>query len=109
MIFTRSLSLKSKLLTNPFKRDSACGVVYKVTCSCCENYFGVTGTTLGERIKEHQVDVNNEKSVKKMTGLSQHVRESRHTPNWKEIEILSKENNIVKRKLKESVAISQEN
>ena len=43
-----------------------------------------------------------------MTGLSQHVRESRHTPNWKEIEILSKENNIVKRKLKESVAISQE-
>ena len=44
-----------------------------------------------------------------MTGLSQHVRESRHTPNWKEIKILSKENNIVKRKLKESVAISQEN
>ena len=25
-----------------------------------------------------------------MTGLSQHVRESRRTPNWKEIEILSK-------------------
>ena len=42
-------------------------------------------------------------SVKK--GL---VCESRHTPNWKEVEILAKENNIVKRKFKESVAISQE-
>ena len=65
MIFTRFLSLRSKLLTNPFKRDSACGGVYKVTCFCCKNYFRETGTTLGERIKEHQVDVNNEKSVKK--------------------------------------------
>ena len=37
-----------------------------------------------------------------MTGLSQHLRESRHTPNWEDIEILAKENNIVKRKLKES-------
>ena len=37
-----------------------------------------------------------------MTGLSQHPRESRHTPNWEDIEILAKENNIVKRKLKES-------
>ena len=65
VMFTRSLSLKSKLLTNSFKKDSACGVVYKVTCSCCKNYFGETGTTLGERIKEHQVEVNNETSVKK--------------------------------------------
>ena len=40
--------------------------------------------------------------------LSQHLRESRHTSNWKEVEILAKENNIVKRKFKESVAISQE-
>ena len=32
----------------------------------------------------------------------------RRTPNWKKVEILAKENNIVKRKFKESVAISQE-
>ena len=63
MIFTRSLSLKSKLQTNPFKSDSACGVVCKVTCSCCKKYFGETGKTIEERIKEHQADVNNEKSV----------------------------------------------
>ena len=38
-----------------------------------------------ERIKEHQADVNNEKSVEKITGLSQYLRESRHTPNWIEL------------------------
>ena len=54
------------------------------------------------------MDVNNEKSVEKITGLSQYLRESRHTTNWREVEILAKENNIVKRKFKESVAISQE-
>ena len=108
MIFTRSLSLKSKLQTNTFKSDSACGVVYKVTCSCCKKYFGETGRTIEERIKEHQADVNNEKSVEKITGLSQHLRESGHAPNWKEVETLAKENNIVKQKLKESAAISQE-
>ena len=87
MIFTRTSSLKSKLRTNPFKSDSACGVVYKVTCPCCKKYFGESGRTIEETIKEHQVDVNNQKSVEKITGLSQHLRESRHTPNWKEEEI----------------------
>ena len=48
------------------------------------------------------------KSVEKLTGLSQHLRESWHTPNWKEVEILPKENNNVKQKFKESVAISEE-
>ena len=108
VIFTRSLSLKSKLRTNPVKSDSACGVVYKGTCSCCQKYAGETGRTIEKRIKEHQTNVNNEKSVEKITGLSQHLRESRHTPNWKEVEILAKENNIVRQKFKESVAILQE-
>ena len=87
VICTRTSSLKSKLRTNPFKSDSACGVVYKVTCPCCKKYFGESGRTIEETIKEHQADVNNQKSVEKITGLSQHLRESRHTPNWKEEEI----------------------
>ena len=37
----------------------------------------------------------------------QNVRESGHTPNWEEVEILAKENNIVKRKFKESVTTMQ--
>ena len=65
--------------------------LYKLTYSRCKKYFGETGRTIEERIKEHQADVNNEKSVEEITGLSQHLRESRHTPNWKEVEILAKE------------------
>ena len=65
--FTRSLSLKWKLLTNHFKSGNACGVIYKVTCSCCKKYFGETGRIIEERIKEHQVHINNEKSVEKIT------------------------------------------
>ena len=108
VIFTRSLSLKSTLLRNPFKTNSVCGVVCNITYSCCKKYFGETGRTVEESIMEHQPDINNEKNVEKITGLSQHLRESRHTPNYIEVEIVAKENNIVKRKLKESVAISQE-
>ena len=87
-----------KVQTNLLKSDSACAIVYKVTCYFCKKYFGETGRTIEETIKEHQADVNNDESVEKIKGLSQHLRESRHTPNWKEVEILAKENNIVKRK-----------
>ena len=80
------------------KSDSACAIVYKVTCYFRKKYFGETGRTIEETIKEHQADVNNDESVEKIKGLSQHLRESRHTPNWKEVEILAKENNIVERK-----------
>ena len=108
VIFRRSLSLKSKLQTNPFKSDSTCGVVYKITCFCCKKYVGETGRTIEEMIKEHQADVNNKRRAEKITGLSQHLRESRHTSNWKELQILAEENKIVKGKFKESVAILQE-
>ena len=87
-----------KVQTNLLKSDSACAIVYKVTCYFRKKYFGETGRTIEETIKEHQADVNNDESVEKIKGLSQHLRESRHTPNWKEVEILAKENNIVKRK-----------
>ena len=75
-----------------------------VTCPFCNKCFGETGRIIEEQIKEHQAKVNNAK----ITGLSQHLNESRHTPNWKEVEIQGKENNIIKQKFKESVAILQE-
>ena len=37
-----------------------------------------------------------------------HLRENGHTPNWEKVEILAKENNTVKQKFQESVAITQE-
>ena len=65
MTFTRSLSLKPKLPTNPFKSCSTCGVVYKVACSWYKKYIGETVRTIVERIKEHRTEVNNEKKCRK--------------------------------------------
>ena len=78
--FTRSLSRKSKLPTNKhFKSCSTSRVLSKVTCSCYKEYIEETGTTIDERIKEHEADVNNDKSVEKILVLLQHLRESRNT------------------------------
>ena len=108
VVYTRSISLKSKVPTTPFKSCKLCGIVHKVTCSCYKKYIGETWRTLEEKIKEHQKDVNNNKNVEKITGLSKHLRESGHRPKWEETEIFTEEQHLVKRKFKESVAITQE-
>ena len=69
VIFTRSLSLNSKLPTNPFKTCSKCGVIYKITCSCYKKYIGETRIIIEVWIKEHQADVINE-YFRKVAGLS---------------------------------------
>ena len=79
VIFTRSLSLRSKLQANSFESDIVCGVVYKVTCSCCKKYLEETGGTIEERIKEHQADVNNEKSKKNDRSISTSQRKLTYT------------------------------
>ena len=69
VIFTRSLSLNSKLPTNPFKTCSKCGVIYKITCSCYKKYIGETRRIIEAWLKEHQTDVINE-YFRKVAGLS---------------------------------------
>ena len=84
-------------------------MLYKVTCSYLRKYIGETGRTLEKRMRKHQKDVSNKKILVKITGLSQHLRDTRHTPDGKEVEILAKENNIRKRQFKGSAAITREN
>ena len=76
-----------------------------VACSFCKKYIGEIRRTIEKRIKEHQTEVNNEKSAYKITALSQHLRESGNISNWQEVEILAKKN-FVKQKFKDSVAIT---
>ena len=46
-----------------------CGIIYKYKCQVCEDtYVGETGTSLGERIKEHQKSV--EKKTKRARSAS---------------------------------------
>ena len=47
-------------------------------------------------VKEHQPDEINQKSVENTTDLSQHLRENRHTPISRKVEVIAKENNVAK-------------
>lgn len=51
---------------------------------------------------EHQARCLMKRILEKVTGLS-HLRESGHKPDWKEVEIIAKENKIVKGKFKGKV------
>ena len=81
------------------------GVVYEIKCNDCNmKYIGETGRELSVRINEHKkggtktIDSN-------VSGLSQHIRNTKHEINWNDANVIDKENNMVKRKLKEAIKI----
>ena len=61
-----------------------------------------------ERMKEHKN--GREKSRKqKITGLSQHMKTTGHSPTWDDIRIIYKENNWQERKFKEPDRVTSHN
>ena len=98
--------MKSLLNIEEYDKWSSTGVIYKVNCQddCDKIYIGETGRTLEKRLKEHQADSKKLPS-ENMSGLSKHAIEVGHQPKWKEVNIICKENNIVKRKWKEAAFI----
>ncbi|XP_061389122.1 uncharacterized protein LOC133324293 [Musca vetustissima] len=85
-------------------------VVYEVICEgsktekCGKVYVGTTKRMLGVRMKEHQNDIN--KGTEK-TALSQHIKETGHTADFKNVRILDKAKNENKRYTLESLRIQQ--
>ena len=55
---------------------------------------------------EHRQDAEGE--VEKISGLSEHLRQTMHKANFDEVDILNKESNFIKRKFKEAIAIKKE-
>ena len=85
------------------------GVVYKVKCGDCENfYIGETGRKLRTRLREHEKDASSDKKEECISGLSKHAMESKHNIIYDSAEILHKERNFQKRKLKEAIAIKKQ-
>ena len=56
---------------------------------------------------EHRQDAEGE--VEKISGLSEHLRQTMHKANFDDVEILNKESNFFKRKFKEAIAIKKNN
>jgi hypothetical protein len=98
----RSLACRLKAKAERMEQKD---VVYSVKCTTCEKqYIGETGKTLQERLKRHQQDVRRGVMT---NGIFKHLLENEsHTVNWNDSQILDKESNWRKRRIKESVLIN---
>ena len=54
----------------------------------CSQYVGETGRSLETRMDEHRQDAEGE--VEKISGLSEHLRQTMHKANFDDVEILNK-------------------
>lgn len=77
-------------------------VVYKLDCSCNKSYIGQTKQYLKSRIDQHKRDIRNGNSN---TGLSEHVFETGHSIDWKNVKIIDREDNDHKRRFLEMAHI----
>ena len=67
-------------------------------------YIGETGRKLDIRLNEHK---NWSNQCKSLSGLSEHIKSTKHNVDWKNVEIICKEQNRPKRKFKEAIAIKK--
>ena len=79
--------------------------MYEIKCNDCNmKYICENGREISVRINEHKkggtktIDSN-------VSGLSQHIRNTKHEINWNDVNVIDKENNMIKRKLKEAIKI----
>ena len=79
-------------ITISLEKHKQSGVVYRVTCKIVVVYVGETGRSLETRMVEHRQDAEGE--VEKISGLSEHLRQTMHKANFK-VEILNKESNFI--------------
>ena len=99
--------VKPKSTTN-LNNEKESGVVYKVSCENCDKkYIGETGRRLETRIKEHKKGAEGEKE--NVSGLSQHIKQTKHKIKFDDVEILHRESDYTKRKFKEALAIKKGN
>ena len=76
---------------------------------CLEKYIGETGTKLKEIMKEHKDVGEKWRKDKEITGLSQHMKTTGHSPVWNDVRIICIENDWKKRKFKEADRIISHN
>ena len=86
----------------PTPKDQATGVIYQIPCECGDNYIGETSKTFNERLKEHK------RAVRRMdnnNSVAVHVRDTGHNISWENAKIMLKEENKMRRKIKEAIKI----
>ena len=96
-----------------------CGVVYHVPClSCPQVYIGETGRKMKVRIEEHRKETEKVTSTRKTrstsvsedtstfkSAISIHAREKNHLMNFDDVSVLDREDNWIRRRVKESMHV----
>lgn len=86
--------------------ENCSSVCYKVSCKDCNGeYIGETRQYLHKRIKQHQY--HSKKKNGNHSGLTQHAVQTGHNIDWTNYNIIAKESNTFKRKLKEAILIKK--
>jgi len=77
--------------------------VYKIDYSCGKSYIGETGRSLKIRLKEHAVDIKNERS--RTSALAEHLSKTKHHVCLEDAKVIAREDNYHKRKIREAIEI----
>ena len=88
---------------DPIPEKDKCGVVYLGTCdSCKEQYVGETARSAETRIKDH---FNTKKEPP--TAIQEHLSINKHKMTFKSFSLLTSEQKLFNRRIKESLYIKQ--
>lgn len=91
----------------PIEREKTTNTVYKIKCKDCDvTYIGQSKQYLHNRITAHINSVSGKNAEK--TALKKHTNSTNHQFNFKEVDILDKENNEKKRLVLEMIRIKQD-
>ena len=83
------------------------GLVYKIPClDCAGVYVGETMQYLQKRVDAHKYDVRHPE--KDSTALAEHSKNLSHRINFDKVSVLGKENNNIRRKIREVIEIMKE-
>ncbi|XP_050525411.1 uncharacterized protein LOC126896547 [Daktulosphaira vitifoliae] len=79
--------------------------VYEIPCSCGKSYTGQTGRAIATRIKEHEIDVEYQRTEK--SAVAEHAKNRGHYIQFDKVKILNKETHFGKRMYKEAIEIEK--
>ena len=107
MVFRSGKTMRSLLtrVKNAVPSEKVKGVIYKVDCTCGSSYIGETNKTLEVRLKEHERAV--ETDNRKKNGIAVYANNTWHSIDWAKAEIIDKEQNWCKRRVKEALYIKE--
>lgn len=78
--------------------------IYQIFCECKCSYIGESNFELDKRVSEHKRDIRNGVLT---NALTQHCMETNHKIDWSLSKIIGREQDTIRRRLKEALFIQK--